>query len=364
MKNSPPVPKWFCLKTVFGAMKSFLLLAPLFLNLALLAQTEKILEDPSVNWAAEIELTLPADPLEFSVNEDRTAALAVLKLASSERGLEGFVNHSLNAKLWEIAENGDWEAYSNAELTRPLDAEELSQIISGPDSVVTFDPETYEEKVQVAWDARPFPNEARFVKVRQLLTYNDEQALFTLYTLAMAPFTGSEAPRFWLKVPETEAFEPDTLFDRPDVTWAVRYVTNDASPRVGDFQVLKDETGPIIERFFDRIMADTSVLLYTSTTDEEPLSSEKRACLFSCTDSVSTFDPETYVEHVEVFHTELLPDKIIDLQLILEFYWQDEDGLLYTRLVGVAPRYKFYYKEGQWSPTVGFYRRCDEAEGE
>lgn len=341
-------------------MKNLLLPASLFFALNIFAQTEKILEDPAVNWAAEIEITLPADPLEFSINEDRSAALAVLKLANPEPGLWSFVNHSLNAKLWEIAENGDWPAFANAELTRPLDTDDILQIISGPDTVVTFDPETYEEKVQRVYDAKPFPHEARFVKVRQLLTYNDEQAKFTVYTLAVAPFSGSEAPRFWLKVPETEAFEPDTLFDRRDVTWAARFVTNETSPRISDFQILKDETGPIMERFFDRIMADTTVLLYASPTDEEPVTAEKRACIFSCTDSVSTFDPETYVEHVEVFHTELLPDKIVDLQLIEEFYWQDEDGLLYTRLVAVAPRYKFYYKEGQWSPTAGFYLRCDE----
>lgn len=341
-------------------MKSLLLPASLILPLCLFAQTEKILSNPSVNWAAEFEITLPADPLEFSVNEDRTAALAVLKLANSEPGLTGFVHHSLNAKLWDIAENGDWEAFTNAELTRPLDIDELLDIISGPDTIVTFDQETYEERVQIAWNVQPFPNEARFVKVRQLLTYNDELALFSIHTLAIAPFTGSEAPRFWLKVPETEPFSPDTLFARPDVTWAARYVTNDASPRISQFQVVKDEIGPVMERFFDRIMADTLVPLYANPTDDEPLSADKRACLFSCTDSVSTFDPETYVEHVEVFHTELLPDQIIDLQLIEEFYWQDEDGLLYTRLVAVAPRYKFYYKEGQWSPTVGFYRLCDE----
>lgn len=341
-------------------MKSFLLPASILLSFSLRAQTEKILADPSVNWAAEIEITLPADPLEFSANEDRTAAIAVLKLAEPDYSLWGYVNHSLNAKLWDIAENGDWEAYSNADLTRPLDTEELLQILSGPDTVVTFDPETYEEKVQVAWNTRPFPDEARFIRVRQLLTYNDENAQFNLYTLAIAPFTGREAPRFWLKVPETEPFEPDSMFYRPDVTWAARYVTNVSSPRISDFQILKDETGPIMERFFDRIMADTTVLLYTDRASEEPLPSDKRACLFSCMDSVSTFDPETYVEHVEVFHTELLPDQIVDLQLIEEFYWQDEDGLLYTRLVAVAPRHKFFYQEGQWFPRAGFYRRCDD----
>lgn len=341
-------------------MKSFLLPALLFSCLPLLAQTEKILEDPAVNWAAEIELTLPADPLEFSANEDRSAALAVLKLTTEpDERLNGYINHSLNAKLWDIAENGDWEAFSNAEMTRPLETEELLQIISGPDTIVTFDPSTYEEKVQIAWDARPFPHEARFVKVRQLLVYNDAEARFKIHTLAIAPFTGSEAPRFWLKVPETEDFLPDTLLARPDVNWAGRYITNETSPRVTDFQVVKDETGAIMERFFDRIMADTTVALYSNPADEQPLPPDKRACLFSCTDSVSTFDPETQVEHVEVFHTELLPDQVIDLQLIEEFYWQDDDGLLYTRLVAVAPRFKFYYREGQWYPRTGFCRRND-----
>ncbi len=343
-------------------MKSLLLLASLFLTLNLAAQIEKILEDPSVNWAAEIELTLPADPLELSANEDRSAAFAVLKLvAEYEPTLQGYAHHSLNAKLWDIAENGDWEAYANAELTRLLDADELLQIISGPDTVVTFDQKTYEEKMQIAWDARPFPHEAPFVKVRQLLTYNDEKAQFGIHTLAIAPFSGSEAPRFWLKVPETTSFfSPDTLFARSDVTWAARYSTIESSPRVSDFQILKDETGPIMERFFDRIMADTTVALYGFPPEDAPLSAARRACLFSCTDSVSTFDPESYVEHVEVFHTELLPDQIIDLKLVEEFFWQDEDGLLYTRLVAVAPRYKFFFQEGEWYPRAGFYRRCDE----
>lgn len=341
-------------------MKSFLLPASLLIPLSLFTQTEHILADPAVKWAAEIELTFPVDPLKFSANEDRTATLAVLKLNEPDRGLGGYVNHSLNAKLWEMAENGDWEAYSNSDLTRRLENDELMSIISGPDSIVTVDPDTYEEKVQVSWDKRPFPHEARFVKMRQLLTYNDDEAIFTAYTLAIAPFTGNEEPRFWLKVPEVEALEPDSMFKNPDFTWAVRYVTNVSSPRVDDFQVLKDETGPVMGRFFDRIMADTTVDIYAGTHDDDPLAGDKRMCVFSCVDSVSTFDPETYLEHVEVFHTELLPDQIVDLQLIEELYWQEEDGLLYTRLVAIAPRYKFYYQEGQWYPRVGFYRRCDE----
>ncbi len=143
-------------------MKSFLLPASLFITLNLAAQTELILQDSSVKWAAEIELTLPADPLEYSANEDRTATLAVLKLNEPDRSLGGYVNHSLNAKLWDMAENGDWEAYSNADLTRRLENDELMSIISGPDSVITVDPDTYEEKVHVSWDARPFPMKRGF----------------------------------------------------------------------------------------------------------------------------------------------------------------------------------------------------------
>lgn len=354
--------KWFFAKTVFGAMKRFILPALLLLHCHLFAQLEHILEDPSVNWAAEFEIILPADPLAFATHEDRSASIAVLKITSEyESSLHNYVNHSLSAILWEIAENEEWDVFANAELTRPVDSEELMQMLSGPDTIVRFDPSTYEEKVQIAWDMRSSPQDARFVKVRQLLTYNDEAARFHVHTLAIAPVARNEVPRFWLKVPETEDFRPDTLIANAEVTWAARYVTNVSSPRISDFQVLKDDTDmPIMERFFYRIMADTSVLLYGGLLDEAPLPPDRRACLFSCMDSVSTFDPETYLEHVEVFHTELMPEQIIDLQMIQEFFWHDEDGLLYTRLVAVAPRYKFYYREGQWYPRVGFLLRCDE----
>ena len=87
-------------------MKSYLLPAFLLVPLSLFTQTEQILADPAIKWAAEIELTLPVDPLKFSTNEDRTATLAVLQLNEPVRSLGGYVKHSLTAKLWEMAENG------------------------------------------------------------------------------------------------------------------------------------------------------------------------------------------------------------------------------------------------------------------
>lgn len=321
------------------------------------AQPSQILRDEAVSWAAVIEIVLPAEPLSATIKDGKEASVAVLKLSTDDQSLVGFINYSLNEKLWDAAQDGQWEAYADAALTHRLSVDELIEKATTLDTMRTYDPETYEEKIRVAYDAHPLPFEAPLLKVRELLTYDDEDAVFSVHPLAIGPYYDGVVP-FWLRVPDPPSVSIDPNVSQPEVTWAVRYVTKDASPRPEEMQVVKDETGPIIEHFFDRLRLDTSIALYDA--NQEPITPQRRQCLFSCTDTVVTFDPETAIEHVQIIRSDLLPRDIVDLQLIQEWYWQEPGHLLTTRLVAVAPRQKFYYQEETWMARVGFYRFCEE----
>src|SRR5262249_15594628 len=106
----------------------------LLLATRLPAQTSKIAQDPSVDWAAVIELTLPADPFYLPVEEGRDASITVLKLSAEDHSLSAAVDHSLNSKLWEMAKSEQWELFADPALTRRIPFEEVMRRISQPDT--------------------------------------------------------------------------------------------------------------------------------------------------------------------------------------------------------------------------------------
>ena len=335
-------------------------LLPLFVLGActLAAQPAECLRRPDVNWAAIIELVLPADPLLASANEPKEASMAVLKLTSDDQSLYGYIGHSLNAKLWDLASTGDWEAYADANLTQPLSADVVLQKVGAPDTTLTYDPETYKEKLAIVWDLRPYPDQITNLKVRQLLTYDDTKGSFSILTLAIAPYDNGKTP-YWLKVPASET--PDAeLLETPDINWAVRYVTRNSSPQIQEFQAVKEEIGPVMEVFFEKMQSSPNIPLYNAVNHYDPLPPNLRTCLFECTDTTVTVDPENYEEQTQIVRSGLKAEDVTDLELIQECYFDETAGELFTRLVAVAPRYRYYFQEGEWHPRIGFYRRCDD----
>ncbi|MCC6413100.1 MAG: hypothetical protein IT270_15660, partial [Saprospiraceae bacterium] len=294
-------------------------LLPLFVLSAcsVFAQPAEYLRSPDVNWAAIIEIVLPADPLLASANEPKEASMAVLKLTSDDQSLYGYVGHSLNAKLWDLASTGEWEAFADANLTQPLSADEVLKKVGGPDTTLTYDPETYNEKIEITWDLRPVPDQITNLKVRQLLTYDDTKGSFSILTLAIAPYDNGKTP-YWLKVPASDT--PDAeLLETPDINWAVRYVTRNSSPQIRDFQVVKEEVGPVMEVFFEKMQSSPNIPLYNAVNHYDPLPSNLRACLFHCTDTTTTVDPENYEEQTQIVRSGLKAEDITDLELIQEW---------------------------------------------
>jgi len=335
----------------------FICFSILLLATRLSAQPAKIIQDPRVDWAAVIELTLPADPFFLPEEEGRDAGITVLKLLSDDRSLSAAIDYSLNGKLWQIAKSEQWEMYADAALTRRLPFEEAMRKFSHPDTTITFDPETYEENVQISFNENPLPFEASQVKVRQILSYHNASAIFDIQTIAIAPcWEGNKVP-YWLKIPTTPVVQPESINDQPDITWAARYMTEDCSPTEERWEEVKNLTGDVVERFLDRIRNDNNVDLYD--LNDELVQPASRACLFSCADTLAVFDPQTWKETIQITNKGLDYEKLDDLQLVEEWYWQEEEGVLITRLIAVAPRY-WVYRDGEEAfRQAKFYRRCD-----
>lgn len=335
-------------------MRTFLLL----INFAFVGSlsAQMVAKDPGIDWAAYIELILPADPLLFSADADVHASMAVLKLNAADDGFSEMVNHSLNYKLWEVTRQNEWEIFEDPGLTRPIPFEQAMRRAEGIDTIITFDPNTYEEKIQVSSGDREYPYEANYVKVRQLLMYHNVTANFEIRTVAIAPCWDDGRVPYWLKVPDYEELPASPLTDSA-FNWIIRYKTFDASPGPESWQEIKNITGPILDRFVDRIRTDSSIVLFDP--EGPPVSIAERPCLFSCTQSMMVFDPQTNREEVQEINVGLDHEEITELQLVQTWYWNDEDATLITHLDAVAP--KFWVINTGDDPTysrVLFYRKC------
>ncbi|MBU6341661.1 MAG: hypothetical protein KGS48_09230 [Bacteroidetes bacterium] len=322
------------------------------------AQHPKGLQDPATDWAAMVDLTFQADPLASPEFWRKESSLSILKLSAEQYGIRDLPDFSLNSKLWQAARSGQWEMYADAELTRPLAFEDALKKFMRPDTSITFDPETYEERVSINLESKRLPFEAPLVRVRQLLTYHNTTASFSIQTLAIAPCWEDEQPPYWMKLPNYLSVLPESVLDAPDISWGIRYTTEGNSPTEDRWIELKNTTGPLLHRFLDRIRLDTSITLYDA--EENVVSNTKRPCLFSCFDTIRQFDPQTFKEHVQVVETGIDLELLHDLQLIETWFWDKSQNNLIIRLWAVAPRVAMNRPGDELQMQARFFRKCEE----
>jgi hypothetical protein len=328
----------------------------IFLGNSLMAQVVDIQKDPTIDWAAIVDVLLPADPVYATADEDEHSKMAILKLVAPPPEIGSFVDHSLSSKLWEVAKSGAWEMYSDPEMTQRLTFEGYMSSVLQPDTSITFDPETYEEKITIGCTDRMFPYEASLIKVRQILTYSNAKADFGVQTLAIAPCYDNGEPIYWLRLPNVTPSIPQDYAKDPNITWAMRYTTLDSSPGSETWIELKNTTGPMPERFLDRVRTDTMVELLN--LDGEPIFAAQRPCLFSCTDSLVLFDPQTWQELVQIKEVGLDFEQVTEIQLIEDWFWHEAEGVLTLRLHAIAPQYWTMDKMENKYRARRFYRKC------
>ena len=116
--------------------------------------------------------------------------------------------------LIQAATNGDLVAYQNEKFTEAFTSEEILSQISTVDTVVTFDPETYEEIITpVVNDLNP--EDIKRYRMKEMWFVNEETAQLGVRTLGIAPLrdvtddNGNflyEQPMFWIYYPDCREF--------------------------------------------------------------------------------------------------------------------------------------------------------------
>lgn len=335
--------------TALHMKKSIALLLPFFPFL-LQSQIEpylNILNDPDVIWAAELDLY-------FSIRQEQTLPDSSLEKINGFTPLK-LVDTDPNSgnllfceKLLDLCRNGKQPAFNPYDENIRYDAAARREAIRAVDIITVIDPVTTMEYNRVVYND-PNAHSITGVRVKQLLFYREKSAEFDLYTAAFAPefavYTNTEPAVYlysrmplWFHMPpwspKTNARRPD--LQDPGITWACRMTTRKNMPALEELQPFKDFKPPVMQQLLDRFRHDPAYRA-TETLNGDLIPFENRESLIVQTDSMITFDPETYDERPMVLRTELTGYQLQHLCLSQDWFWDEKKQQLIIRLHAFAP---------------------------
>ena len=114
--------------------------------------------------------------------------------------------------LMEAAKNGEITVYSTEDdkFTNPLKPEEVAQMGASVDTIITFDPETYEEQIKVVTNEIN-PEDVKRFRIKEVWFFDEETSTMQVRVLGIAPLLDEtddngnflyELPMFWIYYPE------------------------------------------------------------------------------------------------------------------------------------------------------------------
>jgi len=310
-----------------------------FLVPALLPAQSDFLKNPDILRAAEIEQDWVVDIP--SLETEWEEGITTLKLLRTENNAGYWSSPYLAELVFEAMTSGKLPVFKDPACTIPVDF--LEMISAFKDTVSTFDPETYEEKTQVYY-YEPNPlYDFKAWRLRQILAYHKD-ATWSTSVEAIAPL-------FLIKNKEGDSlgvrplcwFRPDNKRQKltsNNIVWAKQCINK--QPKT---QVPANPTHPVkitpgfqnpVPHLLGMLENDMKKTFY-DTWSNKPLSVSERKSMLAKTDTVVTFDPETYEEKVQVVRNELNPDNIRHLRLVQTWYWDERRHRLSICLDAVAP---------------------------
>ncbi|HRI60485.1 MAG TPA: hypothetical protein PK228_12195, partial [Saprospiraceae bacterium] len=317
--------------------------------------------DPDIVWAAEIEQDWVVDVPSLEIEWD--SGITTLKLLRTEQNESYWSSPFLAELVYHAVASGKLPVFKDPQCQVPL---QWNGIYPFTDTVMTFDPETYEEKSQVVQnDPDPF-HDFKAWRLRQILSYHQKSFTWNTTVESIAPLVVMKnnngdsigvQPLFW--------FRPDDKRQKlssSHIVWAKKTKTRQEKTRVPvipehPVKITDGVQNPLVHLL--KVLENDMKTPFYNTEDDKPLSPVARMSIFSRTDTIVIIDPETYAEKVSAVRNEINLDHIRSLRLMQTWYWDERRQRLSICLDAVAPLLDVYDGLGNFRYSMPlFYRKA------
>lgn len=304
----------------------FLLLFPL----STYAQVESLVNDKDIIWAAKVETVTCFDALNGSLPPQ---LLETVPVKTVQDNAEAPTQSPFTEKLKSMIAEGAFPAYADKSLLSPLSGREARSRLAINDTIVSFDPETYEEKIHIL--TRDLLETASFFVTQQLWRYNGRKNELETIALAIAPAIESPSrpghyqPLAWFKLPPPQK----GLFNlKSRAVQFASYVRHNISEE--QIEVIKGEETHLKEILISRFKTGE---LTGYDQQRRPIPAADIEDIFIQQDTIITFDPETYEETVQVVRVEFGQLDITDFRVQQNWFFAPSRKTLQCSAQAVAP---------------------------
>lgn len=338
-------------------LSSFLFLISFQISVA---QYDDLLQNKEIIWLAEFTVDF-----QFSTEVDfQEEQVQLLKFQNNTSSFK-HSNRNDWIKLWIFnqAMQDASNCYLDPNFTQKLNIDDLSDITESIDTVITFNTETYEERISIISNKSSSRN-IKGLRTNQVIYFNQKTNNFETRLIAVAPLfrknSKTPKPLFWIKM---NAVLPDNFnINQSNINWATLICPIKHPLEANFMEVIKS---PKDFNFKDKLY-DQAFNLEKPTQKfygrYDPMTKSDLKKAYNSIDTITTFDPTTFEEEIKIVKSEFSPASISQYRLVQEWYYDREKNSLTNRLKAICPLASSKNNEGKelYSSPL-YYIRYDTA---
>jgi hypothetical protein len=338
---------------------------------------DEILNNSDITWAAEVftyytpninSSQLGTEKMKSQYSIEGINKVHTLKIQNQIKENQIIGNPSSLAYRLLNLNPSEINMYKDSDMREQFNLADYKEIVLNetPDTIITFDSETYEEIIQVVINKIEI-DKIQVFRLKQILHYNSKTHQFGVSAVAIAPIsnrynkktgTHTSTPIFWMPVKETlKALD----LNSSSLDW-VKRIGRDIDKK--DLKIIKGKQniGEIFDAIIDHAINNSDeAKLYYPTNELSPLPVDAIKSIKSAADTVITFDPETFEEIIQVSPNKFHPENINKIRLIQNWIWDTKTQKMNIQLIAFAPVLVRYDNKGTYifsSPV--FYKKPNE----
>lgn len=334
-----------------------------------LAQYADLLSDRNISWVAEYTADFTLSPLNaesiyYDSGSDMDNELNVMQLRDAPQANGLFNQQALeqffSKQMLDAIGAGNYLLYEDEQLEIPISTDKIAGYLTRVDTVAGPDPETYDDPGYVIVSNKLSPGDVKSFKVRQVFFYNKTEKTFGSRILAMAPviyvynpagFSGIKI-LFWVKI---ETPKNTLKVMPPDVQYAFETKMKGNAPGAQDF-ILKKGRMDFLSLIVNEVTRPSHAIL---NRDFIPIDPAKLQEYVQSTDTITTYNPETFEEQIQIVQSNAIKD-VNQIGFVQHWFFDDRKKLLFNRIVAVAPLITVNDPEGNFQYTKPLFYMMNE----